>query len=138
MAFLCSLCGGIAVQEQGQDWPICTLSAYPCHSGEVKTETAFAEAIRILHDKGYKIIGYTIPRSDGWTDDMMAIVFNPHTLPDTMPPLLNAKDVAEVGGVAFYRYYDTRPTVYEIEVKESAIALKAWAESLPVYSFTIL
>jgi hypothetical protein len=137
MAKMCSLCGGIALLEAGNDFPICSRSGCICIGGEAETPDGYADTIRILQDKGYKIIGYNLPRLDQWEADyMISIVLSLHTIPTIKPPLYRIKILPEVYGVVFLRDYD--PDDYRGQVKRGAIALKKWADGLPVLNFTKL
>ena len=130
MAFMCSLCGGIVYTEQGKDWPYCSLSGEICIGGEVKIQEGFADAISILQDKGYRLIGYNLPRSDDWeTGFYISLVFNQHRIPAVVPPGFQVKDLPEANGVVFFRDYD--PAEYEKQAEERAEDLLRWADGLP-------
>jgi hypothetical protein len=130
MAYMCSLCGGIVELKQGANFPICSLSGDICIGNEVETQDCFVDAIRVLQAKGYRLMGYKIPRLDGWESDyIMTIVFNPHTVPDIYPPEFQIMELVEVGGVMLYYHYD--PADFGNRVTQSAVEVKEWADTLP-------
>ena len=134
---MCSLCGGLLVSEPGYDFPVCSASGHLCMGGEVQTLQGFADAIKILFDKGYRVIGYNFPRTDGWEADyFMSVVFSRHTTPESPPLGFSVKDLPEVCGVVIHRSYD--PADFEAQIKQSAEDLVTWAGELPSLDFAIL
>ena len=131
MTMLCSLCGGLLVSEPGADWPVCSASGHICMGGEVRTLQGFADAIGVLEQKGYQVIGYNFPRVDGWESAyFISLVFDRHTTPETTPPGFSVKDLPEVCGVMLHRQYD--PAAFACQAEQSAEDLKRWAGGLPV------
>jgi len=127
--YVCANCR-VAFSDLIQGFEKCPVAG--CEGSLIPILPAFAEAIKILREKGYKIAGCEFPRLDGKEKNYLAIiVFSQIIAFKTLPPLFQLGYIPEDNAVYISRSYRNCSFVYEDHVKRSANALRRWARELP-------